>query len=294
MKLDFEQYDKGIVIKNVKDFELKHIFDCGQCFRWNEEDDGSFTGITQGRAARLFKEGNDVYIKGGKIEDKDLWTEYLDLNRDYGEIKDKLSCDDVLGEAIKHGEGIRILNQEPFETVISFIISANNRIPMIKRAVQNISRNFGGRIEFEGREYYSFPEPQELANASIEDLEKCGCGFRAPYIVETTRVIADGSVDLYAIKNMDTDKAHEELMKLKGIGPKVADCILLFSMGKQDAFPVDVWVKRVMQYFYLAPDVSLKKIRDYGREKFQELAGFAQQYLFYYARDLKGKEGLEK
>lgn len=294
MKMDLQKYGEGIVIKDARDFELKHIFDCGQCFRWYEEDDGSFTGITQGRAVRLFKVDNDVYIKGGQIEDKDLWIEYLDLNRDYGKIKNKLSHDDVLEEAIKHGDGIRILNQEPFETVISFIISANNRIPMIKRAVQNISRNFGRSIEFEGREYYSFPQPQELANARVEDLEKCGCGFRAPYIVETTRVISDGSVDLHAIKNMDTDKAHEELVKLKGIGPKVADCILLFSMGKHDVFPVDVWVKRVMQYFYLAPDVSLKKIRDYGREKFQELAGFAQQYLFYYARDLKGKESLEK
>lgn len=294
MELGLEKYSDGIVIKGAVDFELKHIFDCGQCFRWNEEEDGSFTGVTQGRAVRFIKEGNDVYIKGGKIEDKDLWIEYLDLCRDYGEIKDKLSQDPVLCEAIKHGEGIRILNQEPFEIVISFIISANNRIPMIKRAVNKISREFGKKIEFEGREYYSFPEPAELSKASVEELKKCGCGFRAPYIVETTRKIADGSVDLYAIKNMNTDRAHNELIKLKGIGPKVADCILLFSMGKYDTFPVDVWVKRVMQYFYLAPDVSLKKIRDYGREKFQELSGFAQQYLFYYARDLKGKEGLEK
>lgn len=294
MELGLEKYSEGIVIKHAADFELKHIFDCGQCFRWNEEEDGSFTGVTQGRAVRFIKEGNDVYIKGGKIEDRDLWIEYLDLYRDYGEIKDKLSQDAVLREAIKHGEGIRILNQEPFEIVISFIISANNRIPMIKRAVNNISRGFGKKIEFEGMEYYSFPEPAELAKAGVEELKRCGCGFRAPYIVETTRKIAEGSVDLYAIKNMNTDRAHNELIKLKGIGPKVADCILLFSMGKHDAFPVDVWVKRVMQYFYLAPDVSLKKIRDYGRERFQGLSGFAQQYLFYYARDLKGKEGLEK
>ena len=294
MSLDLEKYGEGIVIKNVRDFELKHIFDCGQCFRWNEDEDGSFIGIAQGRAVRFIKKDDNVYVKGGNIEDSDLWIEYLDLNRNYGDIKNQLSQDGVLNEAIKHGEGIRILNQEQFEIVISFIISANNRISMIKRAVLNISREFGKKLEFEGREYYTFPEPWELAKATVEELQKCGCGFRAPYIVETTREIASGSVNLNEIKNMETDIAHNELIKLKGIGPKVADCILLFSMGKQDAFPVDVWVKRVMQYFYLAPDISLKKIRDYGRDKFGSLAGFAQQYLFYYARDLKGKEGLEK
>ncbi|MDF2672581.1 MAG: 8-oxoguanine glycosylase [Clostridiales bacterium] len=294
MNLDIEKYSEGIVIKNVKDFELKHIFDCGQCFRWNEDEDGSFLGIAQERAVRFIKKDNDIYIKGGNIGDKDLWTEYLDLKRDYGEIKNELSQDGILKEAIKHGEGIRILNQEPFEIIISFIISANNRIPMIKRAVQNISREFGKRIEFDKGEYYTFPNPFELSKASALDLQRCGCGFRAPYIVETTREIAEGRININEIKNMETDRAHNELVKLKGIGPKVADCILLFSMGKPDAFPVDVWVKRVMQYFYLAPDVSLKKIRDYGRNKFGSLAGFAQQYLFYYARDLKGKEGLEK
>lgn len=294
MSLDLESYSDGIVIKNISDFELKHIFDCGQCFRWNEDEDGSFVGITRGRASRLIKKDNDIYIKGGSLEDRDLWIEYLDLNRDYGNIKNTLSKDEVLREAIGHGEGIRILNQEPFEIVISFIISANNRIPMIKRAVENISREFGKRIEFEGRDYYAFPNPMELSLATSADLKKCGCGFRAPYIVETTREIASKRVDLKEILSMDTDKAHNELIKLKGIGPKVADCILLFSMGKQDAFPVDVWVKRVMQYFYLAPDVSLKKIREYGKTKFGSLAGFAQQYLFYYARDLKGREGLEK
>jgi N-glycosylase/DNA lyase len=291
----FEKYDEGIVIKDVVDFDLRHIFDCGQSFRWNEQKDGSFIGVASGRVVRMSKSCNHVYIKGGAMEDRDFWSEYLDLDRNYGEIKSKLSeNDDILKEAMGHGEGIRILNQEPFEIVVSFIISANNRIPMIKKAVENISRNYGRKLEFEGKEYYSFPAPEMLVDATVDELEECGCGFRAPYIIETTKEIASGNVDLYKIKAMDTDEAHRSLKNLKGIGPKVADCILLFSMGKHDAFPVDVWVKRVMQYFYLAPDVSLKKIRDYGRDKFGSLAGFAQQYLFYYARDLKGKEGLEK
>lgn len=294
MDLNFKEYNEGILIENIRDFEVKHIFDCGQCFRWNEKKDGSYSGVAFGRAVNVMKKDDTVYIRGGKIEDRELWMDYFDLNRDYGEIKEELSKDETLREAISHGEGIRILNQEPFETLISFIISANNRIPMIKRAVENISRRFGEKIELDGEEYFSFPSPERLSRATEEELRECGCGFRGQYIVETTSEIVGGGVDLYKIKSLEMDEAHKELVKLKGIGPKVADCILLFSMGKHEAFPVDVWVKRVMQYFYLAPDVSLKKIRDFGMDKFKELAGFAQQYLFYYARDLKGKEGLEK
>lgn len=292
--MEILKYNKGIVFKNISDFEVKHIFDCGQCFRWNENKDGSYTGVAYGRAARIFKEGSDVYIEGAKPEDMDFWADYLDLNRDYGSIKNELSKDEVLKESIKYGYGIRILNQEMYETLVSYIISANNRISMIKRVVENISRQFGEKIEFEGNTYYSFPGPEKLSMAAVEDLDRCGCGFRSPYIIETSKEIVKGNVDLKRIRTMKTDDAHRELMKLKGIGPKVADCILLFSMRKYDAFPVDIWVKRVMQYFYLAPDVSLKKIRDFGREKFGEYAGFAQEYLFYYARDLKGREGLKK
>jgi N-glycosylase/DNA lyase len=294
MAMDVLQYDEGIILKDVKDFELRHVFECGQCFRWNEESDGSFTGVAYGRAVRVSKMEDDIYIKGGSIEDKDLWIHYFDLDRDYAHIKSILSKDKTLQEAIKHGEGIRILNQDPFEIVISFIISANNRIPMIKRAVENISKKYGEKMVFEGKEYYSFPNPNSLAKATVEELESCGCGFRAPYIVDTTKEILEGNANLDKIRNMNTDEAHKALMNLKGIGPKVSDCIILFSMGKHDAFPVDVWVKRVMQYFYLAPDVSLKKIREFGREQFGKYAGFAQQYLFYYARDLKGKEGLDR
>lgn len=259
-----------------------------------EDSDGSYVGVAYGRAVRMMLDGSRLYIKGGRMEDEELWKHYLDLERDYGAIKEKLSEDEILKTAISHGEGIRILNQEPFETTISFIISANNRIPMIKRAVENIAQRFGEPVELEGNRYYSFPTPLQLSKATEEDLKACGCGFRAPYIVSTTARIVSGETSLEAIKALGTDEAHKKLMSLSGIGPKVADCILLFSMEKHDAFPVDVWVKRVMQYFYLAPDVSLKKIRDFGRSQFGDLAGFAQEYLFYYARDLKGKEGLEK
>jgi N-glycosylase/DNA lyase len=255
------------------------------------EDD---IGVAFGRPVRMILEEGRLYIKNGSIADEQLWVHYLDLERDYNSIKNTLSEDEILKTSISHGEGIRILNQEPFETTISFIISANNRIPMIKRAVENIAERFGEPVEMEGEKYYSFPTPSQLSKATQEDLKACGCGFRAPYIVSTTVRIVSGEISLEVIKALGTDEAQKELMGLSGIGPKVADCILLFSMEKHDAFPVDVWVKRVMQYFYLAPDVSLKKIRDFGRSQFGDLAGFAQEYLFYYARDLKGKEGLEK
>lgn len=294
MACEAAKYEEGIVFKDISNFDLRHILDCGQCFRWNENEDGSYTGTAFNKTIRIYKEGKNIYLKGAKIDDEKLWSHYFDIERDYGKIINELSNDEVLKEAIMHGEGIRILNQEPFETLISFIISANNRIPMIKRAVNNISKRYGKKMCFEGREYYSFPEPSVLSEASIETLMECGCGFRAPYILETSKEIAKGNADLLKIMSLDTDCAQKELIKLKGIGPKVADCIMLYSMEKHDAFPVDVWVKRVMQYFYLAPDVSLKRIRDFGRERFGLNAGFAQQYLFYYARDLKGKKGLEK
>ncbi|WP_207670877.1 DNA-3-methyladenine glycosylase family protein [Caloramator sp. E03] len=292
--MEKETFDKGIVFKNIEDFDLKHTFDCGQCFRWIENNDGSFTGVAFKKAVRIYKKDKDIYIEGAEYNDAEFWKRYLDLNRDYKAIKDELSKDEVMEKAIKYGWGIRILNQDMFETVISFIISANNRIPMIKRTIENICREYGDVIELSGKKYYTFPSPKELAKANIKDLENLGCGFRAKYIVDTTKDILNGACDLDSIRKLDTDDAQRELMKLKGIGPKVADCILLFSMGKHDAFPVDVWVKRVMQYFYLAPDVSLKKIRDFARKKFGNYAGFAQEYLFYYAREFMGREGLSK
>lgn len=287
----FQEYSEGIVIKGVEDFNIKHIFDCGQCFRWNEDNDGSFVGVANKKVVRVIQENNNIYLRGGRIEDKDFWEHYFDLKRDYGEIKNRLKKDDVLNEAIKYGEGIRILNQDKFEIVISFIISANNRIPMIKRAVENISRRFGDKMEFEGKIYYSFPTPDRLYGATSDELKSLGVGFRGEYIASTVKDIVEGNISLDEISKLSIDEAHKELTKLKGIGPKVADCILLFSMQKYDAFPVDIWVKRVMQHFYLAPDVSLNKIRQFGRDKFGDLAGFAQQYLFYYAREFKGKEG---
>ncbi|MEF9951548.1 MAG: DNA glycosylase [Clostridium sp.] len=288
-------YDEGLYIENPQDFKIKHTFDCGQCFRWNEQEDGSFIGVVSGRVIRAFESNGAVYFQGAKKEDIDLLTDYFDLECDYSSIKNTISKNDsVLEEAIKSGYGIRVLNQDPFETIISFIISARNSIPIIKKTVENLSRLYGDEIIFKGKTYYKFPTPEQLSKASEEELRSAGCSFRSPYIYETTRDILDGKVDIYNLKNKTIDEALVELTSLKGIGIKVADCIMLFSMKKRDAFPVDVWIQRIMEHFYITEKTSLKKMREIARDKFKDNAGIAQQYLFYYARDFKGREGFEK
>jgi N-glycosylase/DNA lyase len=283
-----ETFDGGVLLKNVKNFELKHIFECGQCFRWTKQENDNFIGIAFGKVIEVEKRNNDVIIYNtDENEFNDIWLDYFDLNKDYTSIKEKLSVDPLLKQAVEFGHGIRLLKQEPFEIIISFIISSNNRIPMIKKVIGNICRNWGKPIIYKGENYYSFPSVEALSNLSVEDYEKCSTGFRGKYIKDTVDKICSCVCDVNDIVNKDDDACHIELQKLSGIGPKVADCIMLFSMGKYSAFPVDVWVKRAMQYFYLAPDVSLIKIRNFAREKFGDLSGFAQQYLFYYARENK-------
>lgn len=290
-----EAFEDGIVIKGVRNFELAHIFECGQCFRWNRQENGSYIGVAFGRVIEVEKKNEDVIIfNTTEDEFNSIWSNYFDLYRDYSEIKNVLSKDSILEKSVEFGHGIRILRQDPFELIVSFIISANNRIPMIKRAIEKISQKWGNELEYKGKKYFAFPTIDQLNKAAEEELEKCGTGFRAKYIKNTVENIYANTVkkdkydekyDIDWIKSQEDDICHKELQKFMGIGPKVADCIMLFSMQKYSAFPVDVWVKRAMHYFYLAPDVSLKKIREFGIDKFGELSGFAQQYLFYYARE---------
>ncbi|NLY84948.1 MAG: 8-oxoguanine DNA glycosylase [Tissierellia bacterium] len=286
MNYNIIQDNNKIILKDMKNFDPKHIFECGQAFRWKVEDDNSYTAIAYGRVINVKREKDDIVLKNTNLDDiKGIWYNYFDLGRDYDEIKRILSEDDVLREAIKFGEGIRILNQDPFETVISFIISANNQIPRIKKSIELIANHYGERIE--GTEYYSFPTPEALSKAKAEDLKEiCRVGFRGERIVETSKIIARGDIDLNEIFNMPKEEGKKILMTLPGVGPKVSECILLFAFKKSDAFPVDVWVKRVMEYFYLKEDTNEKLIGDYGAKLFGSLAGFAQQYLFYYAREL--------
>jgi len=287
---NIESFNEGIILKGVVNFELDHIFECGQCFRWNKQPDGNYIGVVYGKVIEIEKKETVVKIYNINEEEfNDFWCDYFDLKRNYSLIKEKFQTDPLLEKSVKFGQGIRLLQQEPFELTISFIISSNNRIPMIKRAINNLSQKWGKKIEYKGETYFTFPTIVELEGASLEDIQSCGLGFRSKYVKNTVHEIYTEEVDLEFIKSQGDDICHEKLQKLNGIGPKVSDCIMLFSMQKYSAFPVDVWVKRAMQFFYLAPDVSLPKIRIFARDKFGNLAGFAQQYLFYYARENKIK-----
>lgn len=287
-KLEIVEYGDRLVIKNIDAFQPKHIFECGQAFRWYVEEDGSYTTIHKGRVVNVGKGAEEVILQGTDREDfEKIWYDYFDLGLDYGEIKKKLSQDPVLQEAIGFGQGVRILNQEPFETTISFIISANNQIPRIKKSIELISKEYGELImSYKGRDHFSFPRPEALAQVDPEELEAISrVGYRAKYIVESSRMIAQEEVKLEDLFNLARQEAQEILMKLPGVGPKVSDCILLFALKHKSAFPVDVWVKRVMEHFYFKEDTSRKKISQFANERFGNLGGFAQQYLFYYARE---------
>ena len=281
------------IIKNNTSFEPKDIFDCGQCFRWNLEEDGSYTGIFGNNVLNVNKKQKEIIVSGicdGNI--KEICTQYFDLDRDYEKIKKTLSkIDNNLKKSSEYGSGIRILNQDLWEMIISFIISANNNIPRIKGIIERMSKKYGKEIEFNGKKYYTFPTKEELSKATISDLRALGMGFRDKYIYKTTQKINSKEVDLEKIKDMNnTKEIREELLKLPGVGPKVADCILLFSiLNRYDVFPIDVWVRRVMNELYIhnkdEKKVSKREIEKIAIDKFGPLQGFAQQYLFYWKRE---------
>ena len=273
-------------------FELADIFECGQCFRWNKEENGSYTGVFHKNVLNVDKVGNEIIFKGiceGNIEK--ICTDYFDLNRDYSNIKEELSkIDDNLKTSVEYGKGIRILNQDLWETIISFIISANNNIPRIKGIIERLAKAYGDKIEYEGKDYYTFPTPEQLRNVSIQEFRNLGLGFRDIRLYETTHMILDKEVDLNKLSKMPTKQAREELLRLSGVGPKVADCILLFSTLKRfDVFPIDVWVRRVMNELYIKnadeTKVTKNEIQRLADEKFGALQGLAQQYLFYWKRE---------
>ena len=280
-------------IENIKSFELADIFDCGQCFRWNKQGDGSYTGIFKENVMNVQKSGDTVIFKGicnGDI--KEIVQDYFDLNRNYEEIKETLSqIDDNVKTSIQYGQGIRILNQDLWEMIISYIISANNNIPRIKGIIERLSKAYGKEVEWSGEKYYTFPTVEELKDVTVEDYRNLGTGFRDIRLYETVHMILDKKVDLEQMQNNpNTMEVREQLLTLSGVGPKVADCILLFSTLKRfEVFPIDVWVRRVINDLYLKEQdetkVSKTKIEKLAKEKFGDVAGLAQQYLFYWRRE---------
>ena len=285
--------EQEYILKNPESFNIEHIFECGQCFRWNKQEDGSYTGIFKENVLNIKQDGKNFVFKGicnGNIEE--IIKEYFDLDRNYENIKNKLSqIDENVAISIKYGEGIRLLNQDLWETIISFIISANNNIPKIKGIIERLSTKYGKEIVWEGKSYYTFPTPEDLKDVTVEDYRKLGLGFRDIRLYETVHMVLDGKVNLEKMhKEKDTLKIREELLSLSGVGPKVADCILLFSTLKRlEVFPIDVWVRRVINELYIKNEdenkVNKKEIERVATEKFGNLAGIAQQYLFYWKRE---------
>lgn len=289
--------EETYVFKNIEAFEPKHIFECGQCFRWNLEEDGSYTGIVGGNVLNIKKEQNNIIINGMyKDNAKDVVEKYFDLDTNYEQIKKKLSAiDDNLKISIEYGSGIRILYQDVWEALISFIISANNNIPRIKGIIERISKKYGKEIIWSNKSYYTFPTPDELSKATVKDLRELGLGFRDTRVFQTTLMVKNNNINIYELEKIqDVEKIREELLKFPGVGPKVADCIMLFSMKKYEVFPIDVWVKRVMTELYFNEEIKTKEIKinpdnkkilKYAENKFGKLAGLAQQYLFYWRRE---------
>lgn len=280
------------ILEEFNSFELEDIFECGQCFRWNKQEDGSYTGVFNNNVLNVKKEAKKITFSGlcqGDIAKTCI--EYFDLNRDYIKIKEKLSnIDEYLEKSIQYGQGIRILNQDLWEMIISFIISANNNIPRIKKIIENLSRTYGNELTWNNQKYYTFPTIKQLSKASVEDLRKLGLGFRDKRIYETTKIFLEGKIKLEELeKEENINNLREKLLTLPGVGPKVADCIMLFGMQKYEVFPIDVWIRRVMNDLYIKNEdetkVSKNQIEQLARKKYGNLAGIAQQYLFFAARE---------
>ena len=292
-----------VKIENVALFDVEKVFDCGQSFRFDRvgstAHEKEFSGAAMGKYISVAQDGDTVYIYNSTLEDyESIWRTYLSLDRDYGDINENiasLSQNPALIDAIDRSAGIRILKQDEWEAVCSFIISQNNNIPRIKKLVAALSMACGERLDVAGMDghiseihlenegnLYSFPSPERVMALGIDGLAALKTGFRAKYIFDAAEKICTGKLDLADVKNCDhTAQAIEKLCTVKGIGLKVASCALLFGFARLDAFPIDVWIKKVMAK-YFDPDFDPSELGDY--------AGIAQQYLFYYERYLQSKE----
>jgi len=280
--------NSNIILTEVSCFDLEKTLECGQAFRWNKNPDGSYTGVASCHALTV-KQTEDTlcFYNITKEEFDDFWFDYFDLGRDYENIEKKLSVDSVMCCAIKYGTGIRLLKQDLWETIISFIISASNNIPRIKKIIEALCKNFGSEILYNGNVYYSFPAPEQLKKVTLADIGIIRAGFRDKYIVETARRVNAREFLLETFSGLNNNDAKKYLLSLYGVGNKVADCIMLFGLQRYNAFPVDVWIKRVMEHFYFDDKQKISNVQAFAKEKFGELGGFAQQYLFYYARENK-------
>ncbi len=262
-----------VIVKDVKDLDLAQTLDCGQSFRWEEQPDGSFKGVAYGKCVTVSLEDDNLYIYNSTADDfEKIWYNYFDFSLDYGKIREEISqIHPILKEAAKYAPGIRILRQEPYEALCTFIISQNNNIKRIKGIVQRLCENFGEEIQ---KGIFSFPTAEKMASLSPDDLAPIRAGFRNRYLIDAAQKVYSGEVSLEKCRTAEYEDSREELMKITGVGVKVADCTLLFGMHRIEAFPIDVWMKRAMEKLFKGMSAS-----DFGK-----YAGIAQQYIFHYSR----------
>ncbi len=286
-------------IDKIQNFNLAQTLECGQCFHFQKISENAYEISAYGKILTV-EEKNDsiVFYDTTESEFHDIWEYYFDFKRDYSEIQNKiLKSDPELCDIVGEYSGIHILNQDFFETLISFIISQNKQIPQIKQVVRNISEKFGSKsadnIHLKSdykcisdyQNLYIFPTIEQASHITEDDFRACKAGFRAPYLIDAVKNVKDGKVTSDKISTLSNEDALKMLMTIKGVGEKVANCVMLFSCGRRDAFPVDVWMKRIMEKRYFHEDTPKEKIAEYGREKYGEYAGYAQQYLFIYGKN---------
>lgn len=263
-----------IYIKNATNFDLEQTLDCGQAFRWSKCENNIWSGIAFGKYIKLYHKNNDVVICGSTQSDFEVyWKKYFDLERNYANIINQISTDNIIKKAAEYSSGIRILNQEPWEALCSFIISQNNNIPRIKGIIERLCENFGKKIDGG----YTFPSAEVLAALNETDLAIIRSGFRAKYILDAAQKVASGKINLEKLRHTKYDTAKKTLMTIKGVGPKVADCVLLYGLEHIEAFPRDVWINRALDEMF---NGQLPKCSEtYG--------GIVQQYIFHYIRTNK-------
>lgn len=285
--------DGNVILENVSDFNVEHIFECGQCFHFEKLGELDYVTVAYGKALRVTQEGDIVTLHNTNMDEyNSIWKKYFDMETDYTSIKKWLiEKDSRIKESIDDKHGIRILKQEFNEMLLSFIISQNKQIPHIKQIVWALSERFGTFAgEIQGKKYYNFPTREAIIKITENDYRELKTGFRAPYLKAAANTIEEG-LKCECFETLSYEEAKSKLKEIKGVGDKVANCILLFSLGYRNAFPVDVWVKRVMEDVYFHEDTSPDKIMQFAKDNFGEYGGYAQQYLFYHARDFAQNKG---
>lgn len=266
------------------DFNLEHTLECGQTFRWERVGD-FYYGVTGEKILRVKHDGRSLICESRPALDKKETAEYFGLNEDLSRILKEIDVDRHIHRAILKFRGLRILNQGHWECLASFILSSYNNIPRIKKMIIKLSEGFGKKLTLGPVEGYSFPAAARLAGAGIKDLRRSGLGFRAEYLKDTACKVASGKLDLDGLEDLNYEEARRKLRSLKGVGEKVADCVLLFSFKKYEAFPVDVWIKRGVEDLYFnGKSVPPKKIAEFARGHFGRYAGYAQEYLYHYLK----------